>query len=116
MYTDSGDRFEPSETFRLPERVFALLLTITLVCVPAVWFSLLFGRSMGDKLACFGLILSGPLAGLWTDRPFFLRDVLWVVPLLLAYPLYPRWYTLLLTLLGAFCWFAGGLVAATGGV
>ena len=109
-------RLPPDVGVRLPERVFALLLTILLVFMPAAYFSLLFGSSLGEKLRCLGLVLSGPLAGLWTDRPVFISDVMWSVPLLLAFTCYPRWYTLLLTLFGAFCWFAGGLVAATGGV
>jgi hypothetical protein len=77
------------------------------------------------KHIVFLKFLSGPFSPFWLDGPFgpakmgSMTDLIGaasVALMLSAFTLYPRWYTLILTLLGAVCWFACGFVEVTGGV
>jgi hypothetical protein len=105
-------------------RLIAFVVTAGLVLAPALFFALMLNTPTPGHIV-FAKFLGGPFTWFFIDEPFqpahkrFTSDLVGAAVftlLLAAFTAYPRWYTFIVTLFGAFCWFGAGLVAATGGV
>lgn len=100
-------------------RLLGLLLVLFLLLAPPTFFGLLTSHASPPRSPQFFFeMLSGPYARLLFDigGKASWGEAHFITLLTFSYPLYPRWFTLPLSLFGAFCWFECGVVAATGGV
>ncbi len=110
----------PSAEGQVARRIDAVgpLVTVSLIVVPAAAFTALFRIPIDQKPLFFVEMIAGPYAGLFSDTRFGFEPLTAICVTLMTLPfvVWPRWLTLIPTLLGAFCWFGCGVVAATGGV